>query len=106
MERHYGEEDGNGENVMNPQTIVHLKEGAHMEMETTQIKGIDSTVRITQRRSCRRASLEVHGEDHDTRKTVMPRQILAIDMNGKTAAVIWCHCSVAKGESDRILLLL
>lgn len=32
---------------MNPQTIVHLKEGAHMEMETTQIKGIDSTVRVT-----------------------------------------------------------
>ena len=38
IERHYGEGDGNGENVMNPQTIVHLKEGAHMEMETTQIK--------------------------------------------------------------------
>ena len=44
IERHYGEGDGNGENIMNPQTIVHLKEGAHMEMETTQIKGIDSTV--------------------------------------------------------------
>lgn len=38
IERHYGEGDGNGENIMNPQTIVHLKEGAHMEMETTQIK--------------------------------------------------------------------
>ena len=43
VEKHYGEGDGNGENVMNPTTVAHLAEGAHMEMETTQIKGIDST---------------------------------------------------------------
>lgn len=47
VERHYGEGDGNGENVMNPTTVVHLGEGAYMEMETTQIKGIDSTNRVT-----------------------------------------------------------
>ena len=33
IERHYGEGDGNGENIMNPETIVHLEEGASMEME-------------------------------------------------------------------------
>ena len=32
---------------MNPGTVVHLEENAYMEMETTQIKGIDSTNRIT-----------------------------------------------------------
>lgn len=32
---------------MNPTTIVELEEGAYLEMETTQIKGIDSTARIT-----------------------------------------------------------
>ena len=47
VEKHYGDGDGLGKNVMNPETIVHLDEGAHMEMETTQIKGIDSTKRIT-----------------------------------------------------------
>lgn len=47
VEKHYGEGDGNGKNVMNPETVVYLDENATMEMETTQIKGIDSTNRIT-----------------------------------------------------------
>ena len=45
IEKHYGEGDGKGENIMNPTTVVELAEGAHMEMVTTQIKGVDSTVR-------------------------------------------------------------
>ncbi|MBQ8374932.1 MAG: SufD family Fe-S cluster assembly protein [Clostridia bacterium] len=47
VEKHYGGGDGLGKNVMNPETVVHLQEGASMQMETTQIKGIDSTNRIT-----------------------------------------------------------
>ena len=34
-------------NVMNPTTIVNIEEGGFMEMETVQIKGIDSTERVT-----------------------------------------------------------
>ena len=47
LEKHYGEGDGNGENVLNPTTIVEIDEGGYMEMETAQIKGVDSTVRKT-----------------------------------------------------------
>lgn len=47
VEKHYGSGDGNGKNVMNPQTVIYLEENACMEMESTQIKGIDSTKRIT-----------------------------------------------------------
>jgi len=47
IEKHYGEGDGNGKNVMNPTTHVELSEGAYMEMETAQIKGVDSTDRKT-----------------------------------------------------------
>ena len=47
VEKHYGSGDGNGQNMMNPETVVYLDEGAHLEMETTQIKGIDSTKRVT-----------------------------------------------------------
>ena len=50
VEKHYGEGDGRGKQVMNPTTIVHLAEGAQMEMETTQIKGVDSTIRTTRAR--------------------------------------------------------
>ncbi len=47
VEKHYGEGDGTGERVLNPTTIVEIEEGGFMEMETTQIKGVDSTVRET-----------------------------------------------------------
>ena len=46
-EKHYGEGDGKGGKIMNPQTIVYLEEGASIHMETTQIRGIDSTKRYT-----------------------------------------------------------
>ena len=43
VEKHYGEGDGHGQNVMNPTTMAELERGAYMEIETTQIKGVDST---------------------------------------------------------------
>ncbi len=47
VEKHYGSGDGSGERIMNPTTDIHLAEGASLEMETVQIKGIDSTARKT-----------------------------------------------------------
>ena len=46
-EKHYGDGDGKGGRVMNPQTVVYLEEGAVLQMDTTQIRGIDSTKRDT-----------------------------------------------------------
>ena len=46
-EKHYAEGDGNGANIMNPQTIVYLEQGASIRMDTVQIRGVDSTVRDT-----------------------------------------------------------
>ena len=47
VEKHYGEGDGNGERIMNPRTEITMEEGSYMEMESVQIKGIDSTKRVT-----------------------------------------------------------
>lgn len=47
IEKHFGEGDGRGKQIMNPTTILHLAEGAELEMETTQIAGIDDTIRET-----------------------------------------------------------
>ena len=47
IERHYGEGDGTGGRNMNPTTVVNVAEGGYMEMETSQIKGIDNTTRVT-----------------------------------------------------------
>ena len=100
IERHYGEGDGNGENIMNPQTIVHLKEGAHMEMETTQIKGIDSTVRVTKGDLAENASLEIH-EKIMTHGKQYAKTDFHVDINGDNSSVNLVSRSVAKGESKQ-----
>ena len=47
VEKHYGQGEGTGENIMNPRTEITIEEGGVMEMESVQIKGIDSTKRET-----------------------------------------------------------
>ena len=59
VEKHYGEGDGRGKQIMNPTTIVHLAQGASLEMETTQIAGIDDTIRKTSGDLAAQASLVI-----------------------------------------------
>lgn len=47
IEKHYGEGEGTGKRILNPVTEVFLKNGSYMEMESVQIKGVDSTIRTT-----------------------------------------------------------
>ncbi len=47
VERHYGSGDGTGKRIMNPETVAYLEEDASLNMETTQIRGVDSTRRNT-----------------------------------------------------------
>lgn len=47
IEKHYGEGKGRGKRVINPVTQIFLEKGAKMEIETTQIEGIDDTNRVT-----------------------------------------------------------
>jgi Fe-S cluster assembly scaffold protein SufB len=47
IEKHYGEGEGTGERVLNPQTFLELAEGASAELEMVQIRGVDSTKRET-----------------------------------------------------------
>ena len=100
VERHYGDGDGMGENVMNPTTIIEIDEGGSMEMETTQIKGIDSTVRKTQAKIAASATLVIkeklmtHGKQYaETEFTV--------DLDGKGASTNVISRSVAKDESKQ-----
>ena len=101
IERHYGEGDGNGENIMNPQTIVHLKEGAHMEMETTQIKGIDSTIRDTKAHLTDGATLIIkekimtHGHQHAETN-------FSVDLDGYESSTNVISRSVAKDHSTQM----
>ena len=46
IEKHYGEGEGTGKRILNPQTIVYLEEGASIVMDTSQ-GGVDDTKRYT-----------------------------------------------------------
>lgn len=47
VEKHYGEGTGTGEKILNPVTKIYMEEGSQLIMDTTQIEGVDSTVRDT-----------------------------------------------------------
>ena len=44
---HIGEGDGNGKRIINPQTHIEGEENSYLEMDTVQLKGVDSTKRIS-----------------------------------------------------------
>lgn len=103
VEKHYGSGDGNGERIMNPETIVFVEEGGFLEMETTQIKGIDSTDRIT------RATLDKDAKVVITEKLMthgnqFARTTFEVDMNGENSSANVISRSVAKDNSKQIFL--
>lgn len=103
IEKHYGEGDGEGKNLMNPTTIVELDEGAHMEMETAQIKGIDSTLRKTTATLGDRASLVIH-ESIMTHGSQSATTDFSVALNGEDSSANVVSRSVAKGNSRQLFL--
>ena len=100
IEKHYGQGDGNGEKIMNPKTVIELDENSYMEMETTQIKGIDSTKRETS------AVLK------DNAKLVIKEKIMthgkqeastdfSVELNGEGSSTDVISRSVAKDDSKQ-----
>ena len=98
VEKHYGSGDGLGKNVMNPETVVYMEEGSFMEMETTQIKGIDSSNRITKAEMKEGAKLIVKEKLYTHGKQVVNTDFV-IDMNGKDCSADIMSRSVAADES-------
>lgn len=98
IEKHYGEGDGNGENNMNPTTVVNIAEGGYMEMDTAQIKGIDSTKRVTKARLADNASLVIH-EKIMTHQKQTAETDFTVDLDGKNSSANVVSRSVAKDNS-------
>ena len=100
IEKHYGEGDGNGKNLMNPTTYVELAENSYLEMETAQIKGVDSTRRVTTGKVMKNATLIVrekimtHGEQYAETE-------FDVDLCGDGAGTHVVSRSVAKGRSSQ-----
>ena len=98
VEKHYGEGDGRGKRLMNPTTVVHLAANAHMEMETTQISGIDDTLRKTSGDLAEGASLVIH-EKIMTTGVQDATTDFSVDLNGDGSSANVISRSVAKDNS-------
>ena len=103
IEKHYGEGDGNGKRTMNPTTRVYLKKGAHMEMETAQIKGIDSTVRTTEGKLGEGASLVIH-EKIMTHGAQRAETHFSVDLDGADCSAHVVSRSVARDASSQLFV--
>lgn len=103
IEKHYGSGDGMGKRIMNPQTIVHIAENGYMEMETVQIKGVDSTERFTAGDLAAGATLVVT-ERLLTHGCQSAKSTFEITLNGKGSGTHIVSRSVAKGQSKQLFI--
>ena len=101
IERHYGEGDGTGGKNMNPTTVVNIAEGGYMEMETSQIKGIDNTNRITRATLDADATLIIR-EKLMTHGTQRADTDFSVDLNGENSSANVVSRSVATDNSVQV----
>lgn len=103
IEKHYGSGEGTGKKVLNPQTVIDLKKGATFEMESVQIKGVDSTIRETIAYVAEEANLIVterimtHGEQ-------FAKTVFEVKLNGENASTHVTSRSVADNNSKQEFL--
>jgi Fe-S cluster assembly scaffold protein SufB len=103
VEKHIGEGTGTGKRVIDPVTEVIQEEGSYMEMETTQIKGVDSTRRFTSAKLKDGAKLVIkeklmtHGEQFAESK-------FEVDMDGEDSSVNLISRSVARDYSRQTFI--
>ena len=103
IEKHYGEGIGDGKKILNPVTEVYLKKGSSMEMESSQIKGVDSTIRET------KGVLEedtnfVVSEKIMTNGIQTAKTIFDVQLNGDNSSTHVTSRSVATDESKQYFI--
>lgn len=103
IEKHYGEGDGSGKNVMNPTTVAVLGEDSYLEMETAQIKGVDSTRRNTTAKLAAGATLIVR-EKIMTHGEQFAETDFTVDLDGEGSGAHLVSRSVAKDNSRQTFL--
>lgn len=103
VEKHYGEGDGEGKNILNPVTEVYLKSGSSLEMDSVQIKGVDSTIRVTKGKLEDNTNFVIsekimtHGEQY-------AETVFEVELNGENASTHVTSRSVATDNSKQKFL--
>lgn len=102
-EKHFGKADGKGKSNMNPTTVINIAEGGYMEMETTQIGGVDSTDRKTSAKLSSNATLVIK-EKLMTDGTETAKTDFTVDLDGENSSANVISRSVAKDNSYQLFL--
>ena len=100
IEKHYGEGEGTGKRILNPVTEVYLKDNATLEMETVQIKGVDSTIRITKGEIGDNSTFTVK-EKVMTHGNQFAKTEFDVNLNGENSSTNVISRSVAKDNSKQ-----
>ncbi|WP_050697398.1 SufB/SufD family protein [Anaeromassilibacillus senegalensis] len=103
VEKHIGIGEGDGQRIINPQTYIEADENSYMEMETTQIKGVDSTKRFSKAVLQDGAKLVIK-EKIMTHGNQYAETSFEVDLNGKDSSAHLISRSVAKDSSKQLFL--
>ena len=101
VEKHYGEGEGTGKRILNPHTIIYLEEGASIQMDTVQIRGVDSTKRYT-KIVCGKGAEAVITERLLTHGKQTADSDMVIELNGEDSKGRVISRSVAQAESSQV----
>ena len=103
LEKHIGIGEGTGERVINPETYMELEENSYMEMDTSQIKGVDSTKRIFKAKLADGAKLVIK-EKIMTHGKLYAETAFEVDMDGVNSSCTLSSRSVARDNSKQLFL--
>ena len=98
IEKHYGQGNGKGKKILNPVTEVYLRDGSSLEMESVQIKGVDSTIREAKGEIENNTNLIIT-EKIMTHGTQFAKTIFDVKLNGENSSVKVTSRSVATEKS-------
>ena len=101
VEKHYGEGEGTGKRILNPHTIIYLEEGASIQMDTVQIRGVDSTKRYT-KIVCGKGAEAVITERLLTHGKQTADSDMVIELNGEDSKGRVISRSVAQDQSSQV----
>lgn len=101
VEKHYGEGEGTGKRILNPETNIELEEGARAEMEMVQIRGVNSTIRTTNANIGPKAHLVLE-ERMMTHGNQLAETRMDAEITGEDGSVQVISRSVAKDDSKQI----
>jgi ABC-type transport system involved in Fe-S cluster assembly, permease component len=101
IEKHYGEGKGQGHKILDPVTEIYLEKGSKLEMDTTQIEGVDKTKRIT-KAILKDDSTLIISEKIMTNSKQKAETIFDVELKGENSS---CHVvsrSVATDNSKQV----